>query len=172
MPARASGSGLVLRDESSHAKVVLKNLPESARSRLQVGFGSSTVVMSVLVVGHRPDEWVLVGPGSAVDALLESLPLGQQTVSVDHTHAWLGFRLVGESSAAVMAKLCNLDLGDAMTPNGAAVLGVLARINCDIVRADIVGCRGYLLMADRSYGQYLFDALLDAGDEFEIAVGE
>ena len=32
------------------------------------------------------------------------------------------------------------------------------------------GTPAYLVACDRSFGQYLFDALLDAGDEFGIGV--
>lgn len=40
----------------------------------------------------------------------------------------------------------------------------------DVVRDDSEGRRSYLLHFERSYGQYLFDALLDAGREFGIDV--
>ena len=39
-----------------------------------------------------------------------------------------------------------------------------------MIRADVDGMPSYLLVSDRSFGQYLFDALLDAGDEFGIGV--
>jgi glycine cleavage system aminomethyltransferase T len=38
------------------------------------------------------------------------------------------------------------------------------------VRDDEDGTRSYLLHCERSYGQYLFDALLDAGHEFGIEI--
>ena len=41
-----------------------------------------------------------------------------------------------------------------------------------MVRDDEEGVRSYLLHCERSYGQYLFDALMDAGDEFGIGVDE
>jgi glycine cleavage system aminomethyltransferase T len=38
------------------------------------------------------------------------------------------------------------------------------------VRDDLGGLRSYLLHCERASGQYLFDALMDAGDEFGIGV--
>jgi glycine cleavage system aminomethyltransferase T len=40
----------------------------------------------------------------------------------------------------------------------------------DVVRDDQDGVLSYLLHCERSSGQYLFDALIDAGDEFGIEV--
>jgi glycine cleavage system aminomethyltransferase T len=46
----------------------------------------------------------------------------------------------------------------------------VAGVPCDIVRADLDGAQSYLLHGDRSYGQYLFDAVLDAGEELGMGV--
>jgi len=40
----------------------------------------------------------------------------------------------------------------------------------DVVRDDQNGERSYLLHCERSSGQYLFDALVDAGVEYDIEV--
>lgn len=58
-----------------------------------------------------------------------------------------------------------------MTPDGAAVSGSVAKVICDIVRDDVGGEPSCLIACDRSYGPYLFDVILDAGQEFDIAVG-
>ena len=57
-----------------------------------------------------------------------------------------------------------------MSPDGAATSASVAKITCDVIRADIDDDPSYLIACDRSYGQYLFDALLDAGAEFDIGV--
>ncbi len=69
-----------------------------------------------------------------------------------------------------MAKICAVDLRDAVTPNGAAFRTQVAHVVTDIVRDDLDGALSYLLQCDRSSGQFLFDALLDAGREFGIGV--
>jgi glycine cleavage system aminomethyltransferase T len=46
----------------------------------------------------------------------------------------------------------------------------VAKLVTDVIRDDQAGARSYLLHCERSSGQYLFDALLDAGEEFGIDV--
>ena len=70
----------------------------------------------------------------------------------------------------MLAKVCGIDLSDRMTPNGAVVTASVALTTCDIIRDDRADTPSYLLMCDRSFGQYLFDALIDAGGEFGITV--
>jgi hypothetical protein len=45
------------------------------------------------------------------------------------------------------------------------------RVVTDVVRDDRDGAASYLLHFERSSGQFLFDALLDAGREFDVDVG-
>jgi sarcosine oxidase gamma subunit len=72
----------------------------------------------------------------------------------------------------VLAKVCAIDLADPVTPDGAAFRSSVARVVTDVTRDDQARPSGtvpsYLLGCERSYGQYLFDALLDAGTEFGI----
>ncbi len=89
---------------------------------------------------------------------------------IDHTHSRALFRLTGTGSTSVLEKLCSLDWSDPMTPDGAAASAPVAGVTCDLVRDDVDGAPSYLIACDRSYGQYLFDALLDAGDELDIGV--
>nr|MBA3490470.1 hypothetical protein [Rubrobacteraceae bacterium]MDQ3437616.1 hypothetical protein [Actinomycetota bacterium] len=65
---------------------------------------------------------------------------------------------------------CAIDLADDVTPDGAAFRSSVAKLVTDVVRDDIGGERSYMLHCERSSGQYLFDALIDAGDEFGIEV--
>jgi len=67
-------------------------------------------------------------------------------------------------------KLCGVDFGDHMIPDGAVFPASVAGVGCDLVREDDGGTRSYWIGADRSFGQYLFDTLLDAGGEFDIGV--
>ena len=63
-----------------------------------------------------------------------------------------------------------IDFADRVTPNGAAFRSFVAKLVTDVVRDDRDGELSYLLHCERSSGQYLFDALIDAGDEFGIEV--
>lgn len=162
---------LRLSDESStHKTIVRAEDGAYATGQLGSGFGSSRTLDGVLICGQRPGEWMLLGTAAANDALVGLLDRTGHVSVVDHTHSRSLFRLTGDEAPSALEKVCDLDWSDAITPDGAVTSGSLAGVNCDIVRDDQHGSRSYLIASDRSFGQYLFDALLDAGTEFTIAV--
>ncbi len=166
-----AGAALTLSDRSSTHKTIVRAGADSyAAAQLAVRFGTSRTLDDVLICGQRPGEWTLLGAEAANDALVELLDRTGHVSVIDHTHSRALFRLTGGDAPNALEKLCGLDWGDAMTPNGAVVSGSVAEVACDIVRADEASSRSYLVLCDRSFGQYLFDVILDAGDEFGIAV--
>ena len=169
---RSSTAALRLADRSPLAKVLVRAEPAGAvRAGLGVGFGRAVRrADGVLVVGSGPGEWLLLGdPGRAAD-LAASVPVeGAGLVStVDLTHGRALVRLTGEAAPAMLAKVCAIDLRDARTPDGTAFRSSVVKVVTDLVRDDVDGVRSYLLHCERSSGQYFFDALLDAGQEFGI----
>jgi heterotetrameric sarcosine oxidase gamma subunit len=136
-----------------------------------------------LVVGSGPGEWlVLAPPGAAAAAAVagwldtvaaDSAP--EEFVSVvDLTHGRALMRITGPDAAELMARLCGADLHDDMAPDGAALRAPVAGVATDIVRDDIrvdgAGVPSYLLHCERSSGQYLFGALVSAGESLGIGV--
>ncbi len=165
---RHDGS-LTLSDSSSTAKTILRAGPETGvASRIGVGFGTSRTEPDVLIAGQRPGEWILLGSAAANRAVIDGLDLSGFVSVIDHTHSRALFRLTGADAASVLEKVCSLDWSDTMTPDGATASASVAKVTCDIIRADRAGIRSYLIACDRSFGQYLFDAILDAGEEFGI----
>jgi heterotetrameric sarcosine oxidase gamma subunit len=161
---------LTLQDVSSTTKVFVRAGPETdACGRLSTPFATSRTEDGVLIAGQRPDEWILLGRATAVGAVIDGLDRSGHVSVIDATHSRALFRLTGADAASVLEKLCSLDWNDHMTPDGAAVSGSVARVTCDIVRNDREGRRSYLISCDRSYGQYLFEVILDAGQEFGIS---
>jgi heterotetrameric sarcosine oxidase gamma subunit len=149
-----------------------------AASELGVRFGGATRTDDgTLVVGSGPGEWFLIGApdqGKAIAARLANVAAhapDELVTFVDQTHGRALIRVKGSSAPAVLAKVCGIDWSDAMTPDGAALRSSVAAVATDIVRDDQDGVRSYLLHCERSSGQYLFDALLDAGVEFSMEVG-
>jgi hypothetical protein len=80
-----------------------------------------------------------------------------------------------------MSKLCGIDFGDKATPDNTALRSSVAGLVAEIVRSDLANPRGgaagsdaasrcYLVLCERSAGQYLFNTLLDAGQEFGIDI--
>ena len=189
----APGAGNSLTDLTPLAKVGVRAGVDGAMARaLSVPFGrAARDETGVLVTGSGPGEWLVlgqVGEGRALRHRLEQTAAQaaavqaaggeaarQELVSVlDLTHGRALMRLTGPAAAATLAKVCGIDLADSSTPNLAAFRSSVARLVTDVVRDDQEGPAGpapsYLLHCERSYGQYLFDALLDAGAEFGIDV--
>ena len=172
--ARPSDASLRLTDLSSLAKTLFRATPGGSVAKyLGVGFGrSSRDSEGRLVVGSGPDEWLVIGPpGSAPLSLDEAVTAGDGLVTVlDLTHGRALMRLRGGPSASTLNKLCAIDTSERVTPDGVAFRSAVAGVVTDVVRDDVGGQPSYLLHCERSSGQYLFDALLDAGREFGVDV--
>jgi heterotetrameric sarcosine oxidase gamma subunit len=134
-----------------------------------------------LVIGSGPGEWFVLAPPGAATAVagwLGTMAAGsapEEFVSVvDLTHGRALMRITGPGAAGLLARLCGADLHDDMAPAGAALRSAVAGVSTDIVRDDIMNDRAwvpsYLLHCERSSGQYLFSALVDAGGPLGIGV--
>jgi heterotetrameric sarcosine oxidase gamma subunit len=86
----------------------------------------------------------------------------------DATHGRALVRITGARAADLLAKVCAIDFSGEITPDRAAFRSSAAKVVTDIVHEDRDGELSYLLHCERSSGQYLFGALLDAGEEFGI----
>jgi len=116
----------------------------------------------------RPGEWLALDRARRPRELAKALrattaATGEFATVVDLTHGRALLRLTGRDAATVLAGVCAIDLADTVTPDGTALRTSLAAVVTDIVRDDQTGVRSYLLHVDRSSGQYLAEALLDAG---------
>ena len=122
----------------------------------QVSPGTSVKLDERLVWSVSPGEWTVVGPAPEHDRV------------VDLTHVRVMFRLTGPEAPRLLAKICALDLGDQMFPNGAAARTLLAGVTTELVRDDQDGDRSFLIVPSRSFGRYVHEVLLDAGLEFGL----
>jgi heterotetrameric sarcosine oxidase gamma subunit len=137
-----------------------------------------------LVAGIGYEEWLLIGsPDLPLPThLTASLNGDDELITiVDLTHARALVRMVGTDSAKVMSKLCAIDFSDRISPDKSAFRTSMAGLVVEVVRSDLANpfhdavsrdstLRSYLMLCERSAGQYLFNILLDAGHEFGIDV--
>jgi heterotetrameric sarcosine oxidase gamma subunit len=183
--ARSSPSPLRLIDCTPCEKTLFRGTTDSATARvLNVGRGRVRRDESgMLVAGVSPAEWIVIGaPGVYLPSALSQSSDGlAQSGIVDITHARALIRIVGADSAKVLSKLCGINFADTTTPDDMALRTSVARLVVEVIRNDLAQpgtlatnrvrlARSYLIMRERSAGQYLFDALLDAGQEFGVDV--
>ncbi len=173
--ARRSDAELRIMDCTPLAKVlVLASADGEVARSLGVPFGrAARDEHGTLVVGSGPGEWLLLGPpgaSAAVAGHVEGVPAEGLVSVFDATHGRALMRISGAQTIDLLAKVCGIDFSEEVTPNGAAFRSSVAKLVTDVVRDDQEGARSYLLHCERSSGQYLFDALIDAGDEFGIEV--
>ena len=173
--ARRTSASLRIMDCTPLAKVLVRASADGAVARmLAVPFRrAARDEHETLVVGSGPGEWLLLAPPGAAEAVIKrvlEVP-DENLVSVfDATHGRALMRITGARAADLLAKVCGVDLSEEVTPDGTAFRSSVAKLVTDIVRDDHGGERSYLLHCERSSGQYLFDALMDAGEEFGAEV--
>ncbi|HEY4535082.1 MAG TPA: 2Fe-2S iron-sulfur cluster-binding protein [Enteractinococcus sp.] len=170
----ATGS-LTLQDQSVLAKLEIRSaFNGSTAEKLQAGFGRTHRSQDgTLVVGSGPGQWHLFAEPGSQDLMLQELEqlaasADELTTVVDLTHGRALFRITGDEAAAVLNKLCSLELSDDIVPDGSALRSSVAGVVTDIIRDDVDGTRSYLVHCERSSGQYLWDTLIDAGSEYRL----
>lgn len=119
--------------------------------------GTSRKLDEQLVWSVSPGEWTITGARP------------DREPAVDLTHVRVMFRLTGADARSLLAKICALDLGDAMFPQGAAARTVVAGVATELVRDDQSEVLSFLILPSRSFGRYVHEVLLDAGAEFGLA---
>ncbi|MFQ5520101.1 MAG: 2Fe-2S iron-sulfur cluster-binding protein, partial [Candidatus Methylomirabilia bacterium] len=87
----------------------------------------------------------------------------------DVTGALAAINLAGPKSREALARLTDLDLSPEALPYLAAVQGNVAGIPVLILRIGFVGELGYEMHFPSEYGEYLWETLVEAGREFDIA---
>jgi heterotetrameric sarcosine oxidase gamma subunit len=175
-----STAPLTLADLSALAKTLVRAPASGAMAgALGVPFARAARDASgALVTGSGPGEWTILGPVAAglaqrarLEAVAAGLAGGELITVLDLTHGRALLRLTGPASADLLAKVCAIDLAGHRTPNGTALRTSIAKLVTDLVRDDQEAVPSYLLHCERSYGQYLWDVLLDAGLEVGAETG-
>ena len=88
--------------------------------------------------------------------------------TVDYTHGQAALKLAGDRTADILSKICGLDFHDSTFPNMQVKQTSAAKIKTLIARVDEGGTPAYHLHVSRPLGQYFWETLLDAGQEFGL----
>jgi len=85
----------------------------------------------------------------------------------DMTSAYAAIRMVGPMSVTLLKKLGPARV-DAMPPDDCMQTGI-ARVASVLVRRDIGKYLGWVLLIPRDYGEYVWECIVEAGQEFGLS---
>ena len=88
---------------------------------------------------------------------------------LDHTSGLAGVRLTGPGSDQLLSKLTELDTSPDAFPNLSCAQTRCAEIHGTLIRTDLGPLPSYDLFFPREFGEYMWDAIFEAGEEFGVA---
>ncbi len=172
----ACRAGCGLADVTPHGKLQIEGAPAAEALRAVYGQAPEAVGAGLSTPdGHlyclRPDLFYLsTPPGQEAGALarLTAASAGLLVTVTDMTHALADLRLIGPASANVLSMVCGLDFRDAAFPDMTAKYSSVARTRQLIARRDFGPLPAYTLAGDQSLAAYLWEILMEAGQEVGI----
>lgn len=90
--------------------------------------------------------------------------VGAYPVPRPDTNVW--FAITGVHAAAMMAKMCGVDLRPKAFAAGAVAQTSVARMTAIVIRHDLGPTLGYDMLVDSASAAYMWGCLIDAMDEF------
>ena len=171
-PLTSPDGSVTVADAASATKVQVRaGADTAAAAALGVSYGrSERRPDGALVCGTRPDEWTIYGAAGQTAAISATVPTDGFVTVIDITHGRAMLRISGSNATSALGKICNLDLGDELTPNGAVFSASVGNVGCDLVRDDKSGQPSFLIGCERSFGRFLFIAVADACTEFGLEI--
>ena len=171
-PLSAPDGSVTVADAASTPKVQVRaGADTAAAAELGVAYGrSQRRTDGALVCGTRPDEWTIYASAGQASAIASTIPTEGFVTVIDITHGRAMLRISGPNATAALNKICNLDLSDELTPDGAVFSASVGNVGCDLVRDDKGGQTSFLIGCERSFGKFLFIAVADACTEFGLSV--
>lgn len=126
-------------------------IPTAPRAAARHAAGSRAIWLG-------PDEWLLIAPGAAPDALLDELAKalggseGPSHALFDVSRRQVGFTLAGAKAATILSAGCPLDLHESAFPVGAAARTLFVKSEITLVRD---GEEAFYVEVLRSFLPYL-----------------
>jgi sarcosine oxidase subunit alpha len=161
--ARQAQQGVGLADVSWLVKLDVKG--KDANPRLQIPDSNS---VWRLAQGH----WMVLSEPEATDTVIEKMQSAASVDSCAHvtdmTSVYAALLRVGNDSRDVLNRLTALDVSDDAMPDLSCAQTGLAHVHAIVLRQDVGEVLAYLLLAGREYGEYVWDALMHAGQGFGI----
>ena len=124
-----------------------------------------------IVLARLADDEVLAlcAPGQAPSV---SEALGQAPAecghAVDITSALAGFKIAGPLAHRLMAAVTELDTSPEAFEDMSCAQASIAEVHGTVLRLDAGAVQSYELYVDRGYGEYMWDALMESGEEHGV----
>ena len=179
--AVAGDAGVTLRESPMHGLLVLRGDAAGAEFRGAVAavLGIEPVVEPSTAVRRRdvsmlwlgPDEWLVVTPERRLDRIERTLRdalEGQHAALTDVSHGRAVVVLSGPHAREVLAKGCTLDLHPRVFGPGRCAQSRLAK--CQALIHQTTDAPEYEIHVQRSFAQYAWTWLEDAGQEFGVRI--
>ena len=169
--ARTGFKGRETIDWLSSSSVKLQNKPNQAFSQDD---GSLCAVLSpteAMLLANFDAQGQVTGT-HMVDELNKkcSLQSGVRSYHMPRQDTYFDFLVSGNQSAPMFAKICGVDMRPVFFSQGRIAQTSLARTNAIIIRADIGDTLAYRVLADSASSFYMWQVLLDAGEEFQMSI--
>ncbi len=176
---KAARESVGLSDLSDRVKIMVEGAQSSevmhqafAISELAVSSGTA-VANDVHIYRLRRDRFYVSGPTGQEAAIMSTLNTaragvdGLVTVN-DETNGRAEILLAGPESATCLSRICGLDFYEKEFPNHSAKQSSVAKTRQLIMRRDIAGVPAYYLSGGRSFATYLWNIILEAGQDLTI----
>jgi heterotetrameric sarcosine oxidase gamma subunit len=142
------------------------DIGKAARHQLKGESGAMDVILARLAADEA---LVLTGPGQApVVAGILALSPEDCAHAVDVTSALAGLKVTGPLSHRLLASVTELNISPREFPNMTCAQVKVAEIHGTVLRRDLGGLTSYDLYVGREYGVYIWDALMEAGEEYGL----
>ncbi len=122
----------------------------------------------------RRDQGLMIVPADATDAALAALADGREERLhiTDVTSVYCALQLLGPRSLDVLHRITPLDVRPSRLPSGACVQGSAMKVSVLLIRDDLAGLPAFWLLVPRSYGEFVWKAVCNAGEDFGLhAIG-
>ena len=130
--------------------------------------GTSRGEVSCLRLAH--DHALIVGSANQRDSLSKVLEHSEVCFhAVDVTSGLAALVLIGPRSVDVLSKLTELDISPNSFSDKKCIEGGVVEIHAIVARSDLGRLLGYKIYYGWEYGEYLWDAIMEAGHEHKIA---
>jgi len=173
----AAREGLAIADLTDKAKVIVEGPGAGAAVRSAFGAPELGINEGALlddgalgVYSLRPDRFYVRAETGQEQAIIEKAngATGELVTATDETDGRSEILLVGPNADICLSRVCGLDFHPDEFPNHTAKQTSVAKIRQLIIRNDIGNVPAYILSGGRSYAIYLWETLVEAGQDLNI----